>query len=52
MDADTPIPIQVTTGPLPASRKVYTGDSARRLRGPVNRRCACTTRQGHTPIRP
>ena len=34
MDADTPIPIQVTTGPLPASRKVYTGDPARGLRVP------------------
>ena len=34
MDADTPIPIQVTTGPLPASRKVYTGDPDRGLRVP------------------
>ena len=34
MDADTPLPIEVTTGALPASRKVYTGDAARGLRVP------------------
>ncbi len=34
MDADTPLPIEVTTGALPASRKIYTGDAARGLRVP------------------
>ncbi len=34
MDVDTPVPIQVTSGPLPASNKVYTGDPDRGLRVP------------------
>ncbi len=34
MDADTPIPIQITVGALPGSRKVFTGDAARGLRVP------------------
>ncbi|MXX21646.1 MAG: phosphomethylpyrimidine synthase ThiC, partial [Rhodospirillales bacterium] len=50
MDADTPIPIQVTTGPLPASRKVYTGDSARGLRVP-HRDISLHPSAGEPPLR-
>lgn len=50
MDADTPIPIQVTTGPLPASRKVYTGDSARGLRVP-HRDISLHPSSGEPPLR-
>ena len=50
MDADTPIPIQVTTGPLPASRKVYTGDSARGMRVP-HRDISLHPSAGEPPLR-
>jgi len=50
MDADTPIPIQVTTGPLPASRKAYTGDSARGLRVP-HRDISLHPSAGEPPLR-
>jgi phosphomethylpyrimidine synthase len=50
MDADTPILIQVTTGPLPASRKVYTGDSARGMRVP-HRDISLHPSAGEPPLR-
>ncbi len=50
MDADTPIPIQVTAGPLPASRKVYTGDSARGMRVP-HRDISLHPSAGEPPLR-